>query len=134
MAVLPSIKYSEFDDAALNQVAPYLHIKSPKAVLHALRSGGSYIIKVKATKEDLKNLVEGIVRDLLREAASEGLRPIALKLFLKDNSTYVVIGGSSRLDIDRFAKLAYQHFKGLSRKVIVMESLGCLPPGDPINV
>ncbi|RLG86760.1 MAG: hypothetical protein DRO39_02300 [Thermoprotei archaeon] len=131
VVVLPGIKYNEFDDAALNQVAPYLHIKSPKAVLHALRSGGSYIIKVKATKEDLKNLVEGIVRDLLREAASEGLRPIALKLFLENNSTYVFIGRSSRLDIDRFAKLAYQHFKGLTRKVVVMESLGWLPPGGP---
>ncbi len=133
LVVLPDMKYSEFDDAALNQVAPYLHIEKPEVVIHVAWVDGSYVVKANETKslsKDAAKLHERI-KDFLEDISHRGLTPAEMKLFAENNSIYVVVGGASKLDIDELAKLAHQYFENISERVVVIEKLGWLPPGGP---
>jgi len=133
LVALPDMKYSEFDDIALNQVAPYLHIESPKMLLHVAWSGGSYVVKANETKGLSKNVVrmQERIKKLLEDITHRGLVPAEMKFFVDNNNTYIVVGGASKLNIDELAKLGHQYFRDLSERIVVVEKLGWLPPGGP---
>ena len=133
LLVLPNTKYSEFDNKALNQIAPYLHIGEPEILLHVAWSGRSYVVKVNETKHlsrDLEEVHEHI-KKLLENLSRKGLAPAEMKLLIGGNNTYITVGGVGELDIDYFAKLVHQCFRDFSKRVIVVEKFGWLPPGGP---
>ncbi|RLF17780.1 MAG: hypothetical protein DRZ82_09455 [Thermoprotei archaeon] len=133
LLVLPGIKYSEFDDKALNQIAPYLHIGEPEILLHVAWSGRAYVVKVNETRSlsmDLGKVHERI-EEFLEDLSRKGLVPAEMKLLIEGNNTYIIIGGTDKLNIAEFAELAHQYFRDLSEKVVVVEKFGWLPPGGP---
>ena len=127
------MKYSEFDDIALNQVKPYLHIKSPEILVHVTWLGESYVVKVNETRSLNKNTVkvQKGIKEFLKVICHRGLVPAEMKFFVENNNTYIVVGGASKLNINELAKLAHQYFKDFSKRVVVVEKLGWLPPGGP---
>ena len=133
LLVLPDTKYSEFADEALNQIAPYLHIGKPKILLHVTWTGKTFIIKVNETRSLSRNIweIHKRIEKFLKNIGRRGLAPAEMKMFIEDNDTYIVIGGAGKLSVDEFAKLAHQYFKDFSKKVIVVEKFGWLPPGGP---
>ena len=135
LIVLPDMKYSEFDDIALNQVEPYLDTGGAGAevILHVIWSGETYVVKVNETRSSSRDLEEihKRIKEFLDDLSRRSLTPAEMKLLIKDNSTHILVGGIDELGTDEFAKLAHQHFKGFSKKVIVVEKLGWLPPGGP---
>ena len=133
LVVLPSIKYSQFDSIALNQVAPYLHLESPKILLHVVWSGKSYIVKVNETRSLNKNTVkmQKHIIEFLEDISRRDLTPAEMMFFVDSNNTYIIIGGTDKLNIDEFAKLAHKYFRDLSERFIVVEKLGWLLPGGP---
>jgi len=133
LIVLPGTKYNVFDDIALNQVATYLNIGEPEVVLHVVWSGKTYVVKVNETRYLSGNLEEVYkrIKEFLDDLSRRSLTPAEMKLLIKGNSTHIIVGGIGKLGVDEFAKLAHQYFKGFSKKVIVVEKLGWLPPGGP---
>ena len=133
LLVLPGTEYSVFDDIALNQVATYLDIGGAEVVLHIVWSGKTYVVKVNETRCLSGNIGElhERVKEFLDDLGRRGLTSAEMKLFIEGNSTHIIVGSVDELSIDEFAKLAHQHFKGFSKKVIVVEKLGLLPPGGP---
>ncbi|RLE45779.1 MAG: hypothetical protein DRJ31_10800 [Candidatus Methanomethylicota archaeon] len=133
LIVLPDTKYSEFADKALNQIAPYLHIGEPEILLHVAWSGKTFITKINETRCLSGNIWEIYerVEKFLRDVGRRGLAPAEMKMFIEDNDTYIVVGGAGKLDVDEFARLAHQYFKDFSKRVIVVEKFGWLPPGGP---
>ena len=133
LIVLPDTKYNVFDDIALNQVATYLNIGEPEVVLHVVWSGKTYVVKVNETRYLSGNLEEVYkhIKEFLDDLSRRGLTPAEMKLLIKGNSTHIIVGGIGKLGVDEFAKLAHRYFKDFSKKVIVVEKLGWLPPEGP---
>ena len=135
LIVLPDMKYSEFDDIALNQVEPYLDTGGAGAevILHVIWSGETYVVKVNETRSSSRDLEEihKRIKEFLNDLSCRGLTSAEMKLFIKDNITHILVGGIGELGIDEFAKLAHQYFKDFSKRIIVVEKFGWLPPGSP---
>jgi len=133
LIMLPDMKYSVFDDIALNQVAAYLNIGEPEVVLHVVWSGKTYVVKTNETRCLSGNLEEVYkrIKEFLDDLNCRGLTSAEMKLLIKGNSTHILVGGIDELGTDEFAKLAHQYFKDFSKRIIVVEKLGWLPPGGP---
>ena len=133
LVVLPGMKYSEFDNIALNQVVPYLHIGSPEILLHVIWLGRSYVVKVNETRGLSKDVVKAqeCINEFLENIGHRGLVPAEMKFFVESNNTYIIIGGTDKLNIDEFAKLAHKYFRDISKRVVVVEKFGWLLPGGP---
>ena len=133
LLVLPGTEYNIFDDIALNQVAEYLNIGEPEVVFYAAWPGENYVIKANETRSSNRDLKEihRHIKEFLDDLSRRGLTPAEMKLFIKDSIIHIIVGGIGEPGVEEFAKLAHQHFKDLSKRVIVVEKLGWLPPGGP---
>ncbi len=133
LLILPGMRYIDFDNIALSQITPYLYLESPKIILHTVWVENSYVVKVNETRYLSKNIekIHEQIKKFLEDISHRGLTPMEIEFLVEDHDFHIVIEGCSGLDIDEFAKLAYQYFKDYSGRVIVVEKLGSLPPGGP---